>query len=317
MLLPVLSKQLEECYKIKPKYARGVLDFATAASVVQRIGDPAWTPRYCLTNVGRSIVAADTAGCPQVLALSIQAAILDSDADAYYAALAASEATGQREAGGGYLEMFGEVLLMNRARRKDWLQEQFPHDTLRRRITSQLPRQWAETELNPHFVRHHGTPRLGWARKLGHVGDECQLTESGRELLHRLRMDNDRYFWLGPTERALDTLGVPAAQRPQPLGGAWEVLRPSEVARHIPEELLEELAAYMDRVYPEIKLASANQAPTEAILPFVYAYEQRRGQRYDTEQVFGTLLRYRPSKFTSLRTETSLFGFYVKRRVRE
>ena len=315
VLLPLLERRICDQYGVSKRYAKGVLDVVTAIGLVSRIGEGQRIPRFFLSNVGRSVVAAEAAGETEVLKLTMVAAILQGDADAYYAVLNAS-ATGQGPRSLGRLrQVFAGGMKDLRAARRAWLRETIPTKALRERVTEFIP-WWRHgvRDLNPHFVRHHCTPRLGWARSLGHICGEDHLTKKGEEMIARMRAGEEDYFWLGPPEVDLKVLRIPEHYWRQPLGGAWEVLRPTAEASGVPRGLLSGLLEYMQRTFEVTKLATANQAPTAAVLPFIYAYEMRTGERYDPESVLGALRRYDPSSFTTLRTRESLFGFYMLRR---
>ena len=314
VLLPLMEKWIRERYGVGAKYARGVLDVATALGVLGRITGGQRIPRYVLSSVGRSVVAADAAQERELLDLTMVAAILDGDADAYGAVLEAS-GSGRELRSDAFREVFASSMANLRAARRTWLERTIPNDVLRRRITKDVS-WWGRDggNLNQHFVRHHCTPRLGWARLLGHVSDGNCLTEKGIELLNRMKDGQDSYFWLGPSEDDLKVLRIRESSWRRPLGGAWHILRPTVEATDIPEDLLKGLLAYMHSTYASIRLATANQAPTSAVLPFIYAFELRKGERYDSESVLGELRRYDPLSFTTLKTRDSLFGYYLLKR---
>ena len=315
VLLPLMEKWIRDRYGVGAKYARGVLDVATALGVLGRIGGGQRIPRYVLSSVGRSVVAADAAQERELLDLTMVAAILDGDADAYGAVLEAS-GSGRELRSDAFRQVFSSGMTDLRAARRAWLEETIPNNALRRRVTKYVP-WWGRDvgNLNQHFVRHHCAPRLGWARVLGHVSDGNCLTEKGVELLNRMRDGGqDSYFWLGPSEDDLKVLRIRESSWRRPLGGAWRILRPTVEATDIPEDLLKGLLEYMRSAYEDIRLATANQAPTAAVLPFIYAFEVRKGERYDSESVLGELSRYDPSSFTTLKTRDSLFGYYVLKR---
>lgn len=314
VLLPLMEKWIRDRYGVRAKYARGVLDVATALGVMDRITGGQRIPRYVLSSVGRSVVAADVAEERELLDLTMVAAILDGDADAYGAVLEASGG-GRDLHSDAFRKVFSRSMENLRAARRAWLEETIPHSALRRRITKDVP--WWDRDvghLNQHFVRHHCTPRLGWARVLGHVSDGNCLTHKGVELLDRMRDGQDAYFWLGPSADDLKVLRICESSWRRPLGGAWNILRPKVEATDIPEDLLQGLLEYMHNTYASIRLATANQAPTSAVLPFIYAFEVRKGERYDSESVLGALRRYDPLSFTTLKTRDSLFGYYVSKR---
>ena len=311
VLLPLMEKWIRDRYDVGAKYARGVLDVATALGVLRRISGGHRIPRYVLSIVGRSVVAADAARQRELLNLTMVAAILDGDADAYGAVLEASRSGGDLRSD-TLRQFFSNSMTNLRASRRAWLEETIPNNVLRRRVTKDVA-WWGRDapKLNQHFVRHHCTPRLGWARVLGHVSSSNRLTDKGRELLNRMKSGRDSYFWLGPSEEELRVLRIHESSWRKPLGGAWQTLRPAVEATAIPEDLLKSLLGYMHSSYPVIRLATANQAPTAAVLPFIYAFEVRKGERYDCESVFGELRRYDPSSFTTLRTRESIFGYYI------
>ena len=314
VLLPLMEKWIRDRYGVGAKYARGILDVATALGVLGRIGGGQRIPRYVLSNVGRSVVAADAARERELLDLTMVATILDGDADAYCAVLEAS-GSGRELRSDAFRQVFSSGMTSLHASRRAWLEETIPNNALRRRVTKDVP-WWGRDagNLNQHFVRHHCTPRLGWAHALGHVSDGNCLTEKGEELLDRVKDGQDSYFWLGPSEDDLKVLRIRESCWRRPLGGAWQILRPTVEATDIPEDLLKGLLEYMRRTYANIRLATANQAPTAAVLPFIYAFEVRRGERYDSESVLGELRRYDPLSFTTLKTRESLFGYYVLKR---
>ena len=216
VLLPLLQREVGERFGLSSKYARGVLDAAYAIGILARFSGSQRIARFSLSPVGRSIVAAEAAEDIEVRQLSLLAALLNSDADAYYSILATSEHTDDNDASKSREALFGNNLRDIYVGRRAWLQKTFPSRILRDRIVRQIVWRKEEQRTGVHYLRHHARPRLGWAKSLGHVDIDNHLTEDGRRLLVALRGDSHSYFWLGPSESTLTTLRIPADNWPAP-----------------------------------------------------------------------------------------------------
>lgn len=313
VLLPVLQRQIEEEYSIGKKYARGVLDFAYALGIVDRTSGGSRIPRYSLTHIGRSIVAAQEAKEPEILRLTLIAALLEADADPYYSVLWSSQNEGTVASAERFRTLFCKSLVEVRRLRRTWLERVIPNKALRKRVERHIVWWKDDDDLNEHFLRHHSHPRVGWARFLGHLGENGDVTADAKRLLHALRGGRERFFWLGPSSRHLEVLRIPERVWPPPLGNSWELLRPDAKEGRVPSALIQGLGEYMRDSYDAVRLARTNQAPTAAVLPFIYCHEIRHNERYSTDAVFAELLRYMPSAVTTARSRDGVFGYYTVR----
>lgn len=314
VLLPVLQRQVEQRYSVGGIYARGILDFAHAIGIVNRLSGGTRVPRYSLTHVGRSVVASKEADEPEVLRLSLIAALLNADVDPYYSVLWSVQKQSEVACGAEFRSLFCQSMLEIRRRRRTWLKRAMPNGPLRARVERHIGWWDDGDDLNENFLRHHSDPRRGWALYLGHLGDNRDITTEGRFLLKALRSGRERFFWLGPSPHHLMVLRIPEEYWPQPLGSSWELLRPDRKGSHIPRSLIQGLREYIHRSYDAVRLVRTNQAPSAAILPFIYRYEIRHNERYSTDAVFAELVRSMQSSLTTWRSREGIFGFYTLRK---
>ena len=321
-------RERELAKSLDTKYAQGITDFAVGLGLVRRIDRGGPVPRLTLTDLGRAYRAAQQLELFDYKNFLLQFSVLQFDAD-FYGLLLDMALDGSLPPGPQLQEHFGHRTRELRRERSAWLVRAFPNPLLRERLLggdAGYTVRWIKnargadiecTAVGDHFLRHHATPRRGWAVSLGHIRKDGQLTSIGRKVALRLRGENDRYFWLGPPRSWFRRLHVPAALIRAPLSPAWSIIRPCRVdSGLVPEAVILETAEFMQQSYPYMRLVRANQVPLAAVKPFVYFLEQRLDVRLDEEKIFEAIFRRFEKRFAPMSKRTGLLGYYQRRSLR-
>ena len=317
LLVGEIVHRLRKTHAVRERYAGGILDFAVGLGLVQRFGSTGLAARVGLTDLGRAYRGAQHCGSERLKQLILTYAVLAADCDLYGLLLESFTSNG----GSDVVEVLRERLRLLRERRLEWLRRFVPDRTLRRRITDRV--RWlqrAEGEggdsslgVEVDFARHHTTPRKKWAETLGHIHSLGQATEFGEEVLGRIHDDDGSYFWIGPSPSTVRDLRLPREAERKPLGPVWNLLRPSVPSQDPPDREVRKLAEFMEEVYPAIRLMQANQASTDAVLPFLYLQERDAGSRYDEESFLRRLFLDHRSRLAPMSKRFGLIGHYQVR----
>ena len=303
---------------ITDKYARGIIEFATAIRLVRKVasGPTPNTARFALTPEGAAVGAALSSCDGDFADFLLVGLLLESDADAYCVIL---ECLAHPQNGTtSFYEDFKRRFEHLRENRLEWLQRVFPNKTLLERITHEIP--WISRSrhgkmelvpLKPDYVRHHATPRRGWAVDLNHADANSELTTAGRSLLDAATPSNDSYIWLGTPSGTQEALGIdPDHCLPPPYSPSWNLLRPDNTkGGHIPKEIIDPVVEHMLECYSKIRLIHANQAPVASIVPFVYLMEWKLGYSVDTHKLLDEIVGTH-SNFHLLSSRHSKYGYY-------
>lgn len=327
-LVTSLDQELRERKRVKTgqtSYAEGITDFAVGLGLVRRIDRGQFFPRFTLTDLGRAYHAAKHLELTEYKNFLLQFSVLQFDAD-FYGLLLDIALDGSLPTGSQLQKLFGHRTHELRRERSDWLMQAFPNPQLRdqllrgndgyvvRWIKSIRGSEIEQTSVGDHFLRHHTSPRRGWAISLEHIGEDGKLTSKGRNVAVRLRGNNDRYFWLGPHHSWFERLRVDASLIKDPLGPAWNLIRPSNVGTEpVPKDVISDTAEFMIQSYPHMRLVRANQVPLDAVKPFVYFLEQRLDCKLDEERVFKDVFRQFERLFAPMSQRTGLLGYYQLR----
>ena len=318
-----LINLLIERYKVTKHYASGILDFAVALGLLARVDRTGRLGKFTLTNIGRTVTAAETLGLNGFRDFLLNYCILEADSDIYMLTLEAVGKGGAKRKRRLFDEFQSRTNEL-RHLRLDWLHEVLQHPQLVRRVAvhiewlhvpdSYLGRSLSIETAGDDFARHHVSPRTGWGTRLGHLDEDGMLTSVGSRLLDTIRDGTDQYFWIGPTQGCCNALRLPPESLPSPLGPTWDLLRPRGAAVAPPRSLITEVVAFMLEAYPTIRLAHSNQADLEAVVPFVYYCEREHGLRVERNRLFTTIFTEYREVFAPLSKRSIVLGHYQVRR---
>ncbi|MCG8608100.1 hypothetical protein MJD09_24330 [bacterium] len=309
---------LRKEYEVSEEYASGIINFSVSLGLLERVGLGGTLQRLSLSNLGRAYRAARKTGSLELRNFIVTYALLEYDSDVYgllLDILIDSDSDKEENLKTAFLRRTKEL----RSARQEWILRSFPQSQLRERICEHV--QWIRgstrsqirvKSVGEDFARHHVTPRKDWARWLGHL-DGGKITAIGRDLVERLRSDRDRYFWLGPSKECLKTLRI-NSNVSGPFAPAWNLFRPNQPAVEPPGELVSEIAIFMKDAFPTLRLVQANQAPLEAVLPFVYLKEYQLNIRVEPDRLFEQLFADNRDVFAPMLKRTGRFGHYQLRR---
>lgn len=307
-------------------YAEGITDFSVGLGLVRRVGHGGMVQRFALTDLGRTYHAANRLDLSDYKHFILQFLVLQFDADVY--GLLLDMALDHCLPSGKSLQKaFADRTHDLRHERSDWLVKAFPNPQLRERLLTSNNRYtvpWIknargikiETEsVGADFPRHHASPRRGWAVSLGHMDKDGHLSPKGRVAAEALRATNDRYFWLGPPQNWFERLRVTPALIRKPLMPAWNLIRPSGISTEpIPSTLIHQVAEFMSHSYSHMRLIRANQAPLEAVRPYVYFLESESlNYRVDERMLFEQVFRQHAARFAPMSQRSGLLGYYQQR----
>jgi len=310
------------------KSADGIVDFAVGLGLIRRIDRGYLVPRLALTELGRAYRSAKGLDIADYSNFLLQYSVLQFDADVS-GLLLDMALEGPLPSGSELLGKFEERTRELRRMRLDWLLKAFPSPQLRERLlrgdTGYVVR-WIKDARGPaiedrdigaDFTRHHARPRRGWLVSLGHIRKDGQLTSRGRELALRLRAGGERFFWIGPSRPWFERLHVSAALIHEPLGPAWNLIRPVKAqVSPVPHRIVADTADFMEKGYRYMRLVRANQVPLQAVKPYIYFLERRIGLRLCEDTVFRAVFRQFETWFAPMSERTGLLGYYQLRRRR-
>ena len=94
-----------------------------------------------------------------------------------------------------------------------------------------------------------------------------------------------------------------------------EYLKPVKTGEdlEIAEKIAEETTSFMECAFPYLRLVHANQAPLDAIKPYIYYKESELGIRIDTDALLRDILLKHSEKFAALSKRSGPLGYYQLR----
>jgi hypothetical protein len=98
-------------------------------------------------------------------------------------------------------------------------------------------------------------------------------------------------------------------------GGAWEVLRPDTPTADPDEAIVNAIAEHMVQAYAALRLQQSNQAPLDAIFPYVTYVESQCARRFDSDALYKRIFTEHRDILAPLAPRTGLFGHYQLRRI--
>ena len=327
----LINQSSNDRRQIKEGYAAEILNFAIGLGIIYKVADGA-TPRvnrFALTAEGATIKSALAKREDELIKFTLIGLVLESDCDIY--GLILDIIDDQHVYGTILQEMFLERFENLARDRIKWLTASFPNRTLRDRIAKQVTwirkdskgYGWQYKQPSKDFGRHHVTPRVGWAKWLGHIKpgwsssttNGSPLTFSGTRLLHAVRGPSSRYMWLGPPSDTQDALRIPESNRRDgPWSPSWNLLRPRDfrTSSYDIQNIADEVAVFMETHYDELRLIHANQASIKSVMPFIHFIERKFGYSVQKESVLDRLFGI-GSRFNLLSTRNDRYGYYQRR----
>ena len=313
---------------LKEEYAAGITDFSVGLGLVRRVDRGGSSARLALTELGRAYRAASGLDLPEFSKFLLQFSVLQFDAD-ICGLLLDMALDGPLPTGPRLQSYFKNRTLNLRRERATWLLRAFPDSRLRERLLQREAGstvRWIKSARGPEikikeiggdFIRHHTTPRRGWLVSLGHLHKDGQLTSQGRKVALRLRGEDARFFWLGPPREWFQRMHVDASLIKEPLGPAWNIIRPLGAdTEPVPFDTVVKTADFMERAYRYMRLIRANQAPLDAVKPYIYFLESCSDLRFDEEAVFRAVFKTFEKRFAPMSQRTGLLGHYQLRKPR-
>ena len=310
-------------HQIEDSYAAQILNFAVVLGLIYRVGEGPTQKvnRFALTPEGATVRAILAHEEDDLLRFVLLGLVLEADCDFYGLVLDILQ-----ENTGSVAELrllFKDRYQKLRLDRIKWLESAFPNRVLRNRLMSKVP--WIPSDWNGprtslkavsnSFARHHVTPRLGWARWFGHVGNVVDITEGGRELIKAIRGCSDEYLWLGPPKGTQEALRIPEhQQKGGPWSPSWNLLRPSriETSEAAIKLIADDVSQFMETHYDFLRLINANQAPLASVLPYIYFTEHKLGYSVEENLVLDRIFANSP-QFSLLSARHDRYGYYQRR----
>lgn len=321
------NRGLQSSGSIQEDYASEIPNFAVALGLLERIQGqgPPRLSRFKLSPAGLAYRAACELNLEPFKRFLLSRLAVDSDADTYVLLLEVLLALQDKPNYSDYRSIFKDWTIEIRERRCAWINLAFSSSMIRERLVEKI--RWTKLnrakeviqkdEVKDNFVRHHASPRKGWAIELAHYnGKENRLTPDGIELVNRLRGSRNRFFWIGPPEGCQEILRVPPEHLLEgPFAPSWSILRPMKTGEdwEVIEKIAEMIASFMECAFPHLRMVHANQAPLDAIKLYIYYKESEFGIRLDTDALLRDILLKHSDKFAALSKRSGPLGYYQLR----
>jgi hypothetical protein len=314
--------------QLTDKYSAGIVDFISALGLIRlALGarGPQVNPKlvkFELTEYGRSLRAACELGLDEYRIFLLEALLAEYDADIYCLVLEYYYSGGSTDLKRYVKSRMREV----RQYRIDWIEKTIPHKFLREKIIGGVS--WIESASNftqltqadipDSFLRHHVTPRNGWAREVGHIDSEAQrLTSRGKKYFERFCVGG-LYSWIGPGAEVMEKLKISEMPQGGVVGSPHDLIRgevklcrsPSSVPS---EAELIEVADYMVNGFSFMKLASANQASIGNVQLYLNFIESRTGRTFNLTEVMERLIKSNSHLFAAVSSRNARLGYYQLR----
>ncbi len=310
------------------KYAAGIIDVAAALGLIANaIGDRGAKinpklAKFELTVHGRSLRAACELGTRDFRKFLLGTLLAENDADLY--CLVLEHFSLERLPN---LHVFvQDRMLEQRESRIEWINSAISHRFLRDKIVSGIS--WIKPEgrfaslkqstIPESFLKHHMTPRKGWAREIGHIDSEKrQLTVEGASFFARLSR-NGAYSWVGPGQEAMEKLKIVSVPEGGLIGPPSLLIRGEAEndgrSVSVPSEAeLVELRKYMTSAYPYLKLSSANQASIGTIVLYINFMESRTCSKFNTSDMIEKIVKAHSNRFAVMSSRNAKVGYYQLR----
>lgn len=293
------------------------------------------TAHIALTPLGKALRSAQVLTTPkqkEFVRFVWEYALLTCDFDLYALLIKMAE------------ENHGEMVSLNdfynryyaiRDKKYNMLRSKFPFVEQREQIKKHLKwfkrrglnPQWKWEDGPPKFEgetpKHHYRQRKQWAQKHGHIDNaKTCLTKVGMDLARKLpATEGEPFFWLGPPrEFATSRFLKPAEINASQCAPAWNLLRSKgdDANDSVSDRFVSKLAEHIENSYSFIRMANFNQAPLEAIQPYVYFLEKELNERVgDLHELFRTVFtEYRDTFVCTVRPNLSQSHFWLRNKER-
>lgn len=316
-LVTFLGEDGDKAEAPSPEYRADILSFASAMGLIEAISArEAKLVRYAPTELGRSVLGAQSLGSPDFYRFLMSKIVLRADADFLLPMLLFyQEGSSQKQ----LIPYFAEFARELRSRRLEWMKSSFPERVLFERVAAQIP--WLKRSKVPgnfyeidlpsaNTARHHATPRSRWIEQL-QMFDRAtgRLSQFGLDVVHSL-VQQDTYFWLSPARDALDALGLTEL----PLGQAEDQLsfhrQEALPTRSEVENLVGDLKSVLIAGYNAAKLVHASQASLRLAVEYISFRSYQDARSYDWESVLEALFLENKDALQRYSARKGKIGFY-------
>lgn len=312
---------------VSEKYAQGVLDFVEALGLISNVAGErggSLNPKlvkYEISDLGRALRSSVTMNLDDFRDYLIGLALAKQDADIYCLILEFFSTSRNVDLN----DYMRRRLLDIRGQRISWINSNVKYKLLRDRIVNQVG--WLnfsgknvclrEDTISASFLRHHVTPRRGWAEEARHLDlTSNKLTEHGLKYFHRLSIDG-KYSWIGPGLEVMEQLKFGEAPKNGLVGPPDVLLRQSESSNHSEslqtDHQIEEICHYMISAFPDLKLASANQASVGCIELYCSFLQYRDNYFFVPIDLIEKIIKANPEKLAAISSRSARLGHYQLR----
>ena len=323
---------LDKAESLSQDYATGVLEFVEAFGLLTNVTGERGSQlnpklvKYEISDIGRALrsaVGLDMVGFRNYL---IGLVLAEKDSDMY--CLVLQYHTKPREID---IQAFVKRRLVEiREDRVNWINKNVKYRALRNSIVNQV--QWLTTsgsnvmqsnkEIPSNTLRHHVSPRKGWAKENDHIDLESKLlSDHGHEYFSRLSY-NGEYSWIWPSEKIMKKLKYDSYPEKVILGPPSKLLRSHKMLKlaglsaessDYTDSYLQKIRCYMEEAYPYLKLASANQASTGCIELFCHYLEFSLNVIIDFQEVVESVIKANSGVFAAISSRSARVGHYQLR----
>lgn len=302
---------------LSPSYLQGVIDFAVAFGLVERVSNrEAKLSRYAATELGRSVLGVLNDEDFSFRAHYLATVVMLADADYLVPLMLYAP----RDVDADLQTDFMRFTVDIRRRRYTWLAAALTQPILLERVASHIS--WLKRKrggIEPFTievpkestVRHHSKPRLGWLEALGLLDRKAgKLTEFGQDMMRAI-IGQGPYFWIGPDPDVMAVMGLsdPAGQATDMDLGLVppdsEAPSRSDITR-----LVDDTVALMIRAYPSAKLIHADQASLRLPIAFIQYRAYRDKRHYGWTDILEEIFETERSRLTRYSAHKGQIGFY-------
>ena len=254
------------------------------------------TARITLSPIGRTLRAARELEEKKFQNFLVTGSLLEHDFDMYGLLLkTALENDGNKV----HFDKFKLGFRNMQKERQAWMSE-IPAQFIKDKISGYVSR--VSGELKETSIRHHYNLRRQWAKCLMHIDETEVLTEIGQEYAKSAVsvMKKNSMFWIAPTTECVRKMGMPRNYA-ENTHSAWDLLRPDELEINPEEEMIQQVATFMEEQFNAMRLQIFAQASLASIIPYVYFQEASQKKKTDIYDFFDTMLkRYRNTFYCML-----------------
>ena len=263
------------------------------------------TARISLSPIGRTLRAAQKLEENKFQNFLITGAILDHDFDMYGLLLKTALENSLNKI------CFDEFKLEFRnmqKKRQLWVNK-IPTQFIKDKMGNHMSR--SSRKLKETSIKHHYNLRRQWAKHLMHIDEREVLTKMGCEYARSISsvMSKNSMFWIAPTTECIKKIGV-SEDTAEVTHSAWDLLRPDETVSNPEEEMIQQVAAFMEERFNSVRLQIFAQASLASIVPYIYFQEVNRKKKVDIYTFLNAVLKQYRSTFYCLLTKNVQECYY-------